>query len=246
MSSTRSGGGLRIGSSVAAGAALALVCGAGAFAQETPPPPGTSQAPPTAGTTQAPPPSAAPAPAEDASKWVLDVNAFTINPPDDDSFVSTTVRADRDALHLEGRWNYEALHTGSVWAGWNFEWGKEITLAATPMAGVVFGDVDGVAPGLLLDAKWKWLEFYDESEYVVSTNDHDDDYLYSWNELTVHPLDWLEFGVVGQRTRAYDTRLSVDRGLLLGFSHGPVTGTVYWVNPDRSDSYVQFSFGFSF
>jgi len=236
MSSMRRRG-PRIGAIVVAGATLPLFCAALASAQETPPPPAPSQAPP---------PSAAPPTVEEPPHWTFDVSAFTINPPDDDSFASTVVRADRDWLHLEGRWNYEALHTGSVFAGWNFEWGKELQLAATPMAGVVFGDVDGVAPGLLLDAKWKWLEFYDESEYVVSTNDHLDDYLYTWNELTLHPIEWLKFGLVGQRTQAWDTRLSLDRGLLLSLSGGPVTGTVYWFNPDKNDSYVQFSVAFSF
>ena len=243
MSSTRRTGGPRIGSIVVAGAALPLLCAAFAPAQETPPPPGTSQAPP---------PSAAPAPAEDAAhaeaanQWTFDLSALTINPPDDDSFVSTIVRADRDWLHLEGRWNYEALHTGSVFGGYNFEWGKELQLAATPMAGVVFGDVDGVAPAVLVDAKWKWLELYDESEYVVATSDHADSFFYSWNELTLAPLEWLKFGLVAQRTQAYDTRLALDRGLLLSLSGGPVTGAVYWFNPDKSDSYVTFSVAFSF
>jgi len=225
LSSTRNTHVRRIGSIVAAGAAF--LHGAGALGQETPP-------------------SAAPAPAEDTPQWAFDVSALTINPPDDDSFVSTIVRADRDWLHLEARWNYEGLHTGSVFGGYNFEWGKELELSVVPMAGVVFGDVDGVAPALLLDAKWTWLELYDESEYVVATSDHADSFFYSWNELTLAPLEWLRFGLVGQRTQAYDTRLSLDRGLLLSLSGGPVTGTVYWFNPDKSDSYVTFSVAFSF
>src|SRR5262249_41440931 len=138
-----------------AGAVAVALGGANARAQEPQKPP--PQPPPTA---PQPLPQGFPTPneppAEAAPRWVFDVSAFTINPPDDDAFAATIVRADRDWLHLEGRWNYEALHTGSVFAGYNFDWGKEFEVAATPMAGVVFGDVDGVAPGLLLDAKWKW------------------------------------------------------------------------------------------
>lgn len=195
---------------------------------------------------QQPPQEAVPAaPASELSKWGFDVNVFTINPPDHDSYASTTVAADRDWLHLEGRWNYEALHTASLWVGANFEWKSEVELAVTPMAGVVAGEVDGFAPGLKLDATWKWFEFYDESEYVVSTNDHDDNFIYSWAELTVAPVDWLKTGLVAQRTRAYDTRLSVDRGLLLSLSFKKVSGTIYWFNPDKSDSYWMLSIAFS-
>ena len=225
----------------AALAAALAAAGARAQDQQQQPP-----SPPPASSSTNPAQEAPPAaPSSELSKWGFDLSVFTINPPDDDSYASTTLKADRDWLHLEGRWNYEALHTASLWAGANFEWKSEVELAVTPMAGVVFGDVDGVAPGLELDAKWKWLELYDETEYVVSTNDHHENYLYSWMELTVSPVDWLRTGLVAQRTRAYDTRLSVDRGLLLSVSRKNVTGAIYWFNPDKGDSYWMFTLAFS-
>ena len=58
-----------------------------------------------------------------------------------------TVTADHGALHLEGRYNYEAFETGSAWVGWNFGVGEKLRLDATLMAGGVFGDTRGVAPG---------------------------------------------------------------------------------------------------
>lgn len=217
-------------SGIVAATLLAAFASDGARAQEQQP---TSQeAAPAASTSE-------------LSKWGFDVNVFSVNPPDDDSYASTTIAADRDWLHLEGRWNYEALHTASLWVGANFEWKGEVELAVTPMAGVVAGEVDGFAPGVKLDATWKWFEFYDESEYLVSTNDHDDNFIYSWAELTVAPVEWLKTGLVAQRTRAYDTRLSVDRGLLLSLSRGPVSATVYWFNPDKSDRYWMFTIAFS-
>jgi hypothetical protein len=229
------------------GAAVAALLAAGAAAQDggTPPPPPTQQQPPP---PQEPPRSdaaAAPAPAEEP-KWSFGVSAFTVNPPDDNSYTATVVRADRDWLHLEGRWNYEDLHTGSLWFGANFDWAKEVELRLVPMIGVVMGDTDGVAPGLQVDAKWKWLGLYSESEYLRSTHDRDEDFIYSWNELTLAPTEWLKFGIAGQRTRAYDTRLSIDRGPMLALSFKRVTGTFYWFNPDKSDSYAMFSLGFSF
>jgi hypothetical protein len=229
---------------LAAGASLG---GAPATAQETPPaqpgaPQTTPPSPPPAGAQQPPAPAA---PESELSKWGFDLSAYVVNPPEHDPYTSTTLKADRDWLHLEARWNYEALHTGSLFVGGNLEWKNEVELSVTPMVGVVAGEVDGVAPGVELDATWKWLEFYDESEYVVSTNDHNDNFIYSWAELTVAPVDWLKTGLVAQRTRAYDTRLSVDRGLLLSLSHKNVTGTIYWFNPDKSGSYVMFTIAFS-
>ena len=58
---------------------------------------------------------------------------------------------------------------------------------------------------------------------------------------------WLRFGVVGQRTHAFETDRSIDRGLLLGVSFEHLTGTVYWFNPDDpDDDYVTLSVGFAF
>ena len=126
------------------------------------------------------------------SGWSIDASAWTINPPHDDAYGAGTVKLDREQLHLEGRWNYEDLHTGSVWAGWNFDWRSRpedgVELTVTPMAGVVFGDTDGLAPGVELDVTWWWLEFYNESEYLFDAHDRDDDYFYSWSELTVSCL----------------------------------------------------------
>jgi hypothetical protein len=41
----------------------------------------------------------------------------------------------RGWLHLEARYNYEALETGSVWAGYDFNAGKKLVLDLTPMVG---------------------------------------------------------------------------------------------------------------
>lgn len=68
--------------------------------------------------------------------------------PHGQSYASPTFAADHGALHLEARYNYEALRTGSLWAGYNLSVGGKLVLDATPMIGGVFGNVNGVAPGL--------------------------------------------------------------------------------------------------
>jgi hypothetical protein len=77
--------------------------------------------------------------------------------------------ADRDWLHLEGRYNYEALDTGSAWVGYNFSGGDMLAWEITPMLGGVFGDTTGVAPGYKGSLGWWKLELYSEGEYVYDT-----------------------------------------------------------------------------
>jgi hypothetical protein len=187
-----------------------------------------------------------PAPSHpETEPWTWSINAFTLDPPDDDAYVMTTVRADHGALHLEGRYNYEDIDTGSLWVGRNYSWEGDVEILAVPMIGAVFGETEGVALGAELDAAWQRLALYVESEYLFDSEDSDESFLYAWSELTFSALDWLYFGLAGQRTRAYQTDLEVDRGLVLGIEREALSLSVYWFNPDRDDSYGALSVGFS-
>jgi hypothetical protein len=68
---------------------------------------------------------------------------------------------------MEARYNYEALHTTSVFAGWRLEAGEKLQFAATPMLGFLFGQTTGIAPGLELELSYKALDFYSETEWVA-------------------------------------------------------------------------------
>ena len=183
---------------------------------------------------------------DDARKWAFSAYAYTYFPPEEDVYVQPTFTADRDWLHLEARYNYEALDTGSVWAGYNFGGGQKVTWSITPMLGGVFGDTSGVAPGYEGSVSWWWLELYSEGEYLFSTGDSSESFFYNWSELTLAPVDWVRFGLVTQRTRAYESDREIQRGLLLGFSWRMTSLTGYVFNPDDSDPTWLVAFGIDF
>ena len=187
-------------------------------------------------TTSSPFTTNAPASAseEDAKKWSFSVSAYAYVVPDSRDYVQPTITADRGWLHLEARYNYEDLDTGSLWGGYNFSGGDKLAWEITPMLGGVFGDTSGVAPGYKGSLGWWKLELYSEGEYVFDTDDSSESFFYNWSELTLAPLDWFRFGLVTQRTRVYETDREVQRGLLLGFSLKHVDLTGYVFNPDDS------------
>jgi hypothetical protein len=173
-----------------------------------------------------------PTPPEDEPAWEFSLSGYTYFVPEDGDFLQPTFTADRDWLHLEARYNYEALDTGSAWAGYNFGGGDTVTWELTPMLGIVFGTTDGIAPvykGLL---GWKKLEFYSEGEYVFDTGESSDSFFYNWSELTLAPVEWFRFGLVTQRTRVYETDREIQRGLLAGVSFKNLDLTGYVFNPD--------------
>jgi len=167
----------------------------------------------------------------EAPGWEFEASVYGYFPPDDVHYGQPTIAADRGALHLEGRYNYEGLRTGSVWIGCNLGAGEALRLDVTLMAGGVFGNTRGFAPGYKLTLSYGKFELYSEGEYVIDMRDVDGDFFYNWAQLGYSPLDWLTVGLASQRTRVYETGLDVQRGLFVGVTYKSVSLTTYVFNP---------------
>jgi hypothetical protein len=185
---------------------------------------------------------------EEEIDWSFSASVLGYIVPDDRDFAQPTLRVDRDWLHLEARYNYEELNTGSAWVGYNFgfSFDEELTFDFTPMIGGVFGELNGVAPGYEATLSWWKLELYTEGEYLIEVDDHRDNFFYTWSELSLSPIDWFRFGLVVQRTKAYETDLDIQRGLLASFSYQPVDFTVYVLNMGWDTPTVVLSLGVAF
>jgi|SRR5688572_26281228 len=182
----------------------------------------------------------------DERAWSFSASVSTYIVPDFQEYVQPTFTADRGWLHLESRFNYENLETGSVWAGYNFGGGEKLEWEFTPMLGGVFGDTTGIAPGYKLSVTYWKVEFSSEGEWVFDLDNSEDSFFYNWSELSVSPVDWFRFGLVGQRTRVYQTEVDIQRGLLVGFSSKRVDFTTYVFNLDQGKTTWVFAVGVSF
>jgi len=206
---------------------LAFLCGRQLFAQ-------------TEG-NNAPANTAAP-----SNPWDFNLSVSGYDVPNGQSYVSPTFTADHDTLHLEARYNYEAQRTGSLWAGYNLSVGKKLVLEATPMIGGVFGNVNGIAPGLEVTATYKKLQLFSANEYIFDTTTKAGDFFYTWTQLTYSPVPWFAAGYVVQRTRAYQTALDIQRGLLLQVTHKKATFSTQIFNIGETNPVLVFSLGYSF
>jgi hypothetical protein len=166
--------------------------------------------------------------------------------PEGTSYVSPTVTADHGWLHLEGRYNYESLHTGSLWIGYNFTLADKPELTFTPMVGGVFGRNTGIAPGYLATFSYKKIAAFSQGEFVVDTEDKTGSFFYTWSEVSYRPAEWVRVGLVFQRTKAYQTPLDVQRGFLVGVSYKELELTTYVFNLGWTDPTIVISLGVSF
>jgi len=182
----------------------------------------------------------------DEKAWSFSASATTYIVPDFQEYVQPTFTADHGWLHLETRYNYENLETGSVWVGYNFSGGKKLEWEFTPMLGGVFGNTTGIAPGYRLSLTYWKLELSSEGEFVFDTGNSEGSFFYNWSELSLSPVDWFRFGLVGQRTRAYQSSVDIQRGLLVGFSYKKIDFTTYVFNLDQGKPTWVFAVGVSF
>lgn len=180
-----------------------------------------------------------------AEEWSFALTGFVFDPPEESAYFSPIFYADRGRLHLEARYNYEGIDTGSIFVGRAFETGENVTLTAIPMFGLVLGSTTGVAPGAEIEIAWRKLAVYAESEYVIDLEENDSSFLYTWLETTFAPTEWIRFGLVSQRTRTYESGLDIQRGLLVELSHRTVSFGFHWFNPDRSEDQV-FAYALSY
>jgi hypothetical protein len=214
--------------------AVIILLSATAFAQEPPP----TVRPPS---TPTPPTPSTPG----AKVWSFYTSIFGYIVPDDRSYASPTITADRGALHLEGRYNYENLETGSVWIGRNFSFGKKVEVEVTPMIGGVFGKSNGVAPGYLASLSSRKFTIDSQGEYLFDTQ-RSASFFYNWSEASYSPVEWLRAGIVIQRTKAYQTSLDTQRGLLVGVYYKRLDFTTYVFNLGWTDPTTVLALGFQF
>jgi hypothetical protein len=188
----------------------------------------------------------APASGGSTNAWSFSASVYTYLVPDSRDYVNPIFTADHNWLHLEARYNYEALNTGSLWVGYNLSFGHNLVLDVTPMLGGVFGDLTGVAPGYEISLSWRNLSLSTQGEFVADTGDRSGTFFYTWTELSYSPVKWFRAGLAIQRTKLYHTDLDTQRGFLVGFNYKKVDFTTYVFNLGWTDPTVVFAVGVQF
>ena len=178
--------------------------------------------------------------------WEFALTAYPTDVRGGDNFTSGIGVADRGPLHLEARYNYESIGARSAYVGWTFSGGDAITWELTPLLGGAWGTVHAFVPAIEASVSWRQFDFYVEAEAVRDQREHDDSYFYAWSELGYRPVEWLRFGLVAQRTRAYGGERDVQRGPFAQLTWRRVTLGGFWFNPGSKDQVFVASLGVSF
>jgi hypothetical protein len=180
------------------------------------------------------------------SEWECSLSTSTYLVQNGHDYVNPNLVADRGWLHLEARYNYEAIKTGSLWLGYNFSFGKKLAFEVTPMFGGVFGDITGLAPGYTISISYEPIEFFTQGEYFFDAGNRSGNFFYTWSELSCAPVTWFRAGIVLDRTKALGSNFEIRRGPLVGFKYKKVDFTTYWLDPGSRDATFIFTVALNF
>lgn len=172
-----------------------------------------------------------------SSRWKFSVWAETFIIPGEEDFFNPTLYVRHKNLHLEGRYNYEDRNTASIWAGRRFKFGRDVEFVFVPMAAVVFGNMNGLAPGLETEIMYKKFDFYSESEYVFDFKEKDNNFFYMYTELAIRPIRPLRMGLIAQHTKLVETKHEVQRGIFGEYYFGRFRVGLFYFSPFASDNY---------
>lgn len=183
----------------------------------------------------------------EARPWEISATAYPTWVRDGENYTSGVVSANRGWLHLQARANYESVGARSAFIGYNLT-GESGDLAwrLTPLLGGAWGSINAIVPGLLASAAYKRVDVYVEAEHVDDRAAGSGAYLYAWTELGVQAAAWLRLGAAAQRTRAYGTSRSLQRGPFAQATWGPVTVGAYWFSPGADAQVVVGTIGVTF
>jgi len=121
----------------------------------------------------------------------------------------------RHNWYFEGRYNYEALNTASAYAGKVFEKKAAFSYSFNPVLGLVAGKFNGGSAGMNIEANYKKISFSSQSQFTFSLINRDQNFTYSWSELSYNAANFLEAGISLQQSGEYETKNKFDKGVFL-------------------------------
>ncbi|MBV9963375.1 MAG: hypothetical protein JO072_14110 [Parafilimonas sp.] len=178
--------------------------------------------------------------------WTGFVEADYYFIPADEIHPTITASVDHKALHLEARYNYEDFNTASFHVGYSWQKDGDFSVTATATGGIAVGLSNGILPGFECSADYSKLSFYSENEYMFAFNGKENNFFYSWTQLSASIFKNVSVGVSAETLKLYKTKFDVQKGVYAEYAAGKFLFDVYYFNPFSQYNYVVGSVAFNF
>ncbi|MGH7493981.1 MAG: hypothetical protein ACREOO_16510 [bacterium] len=157
--------------------------------------------------------------------------------PDEPFSLTPIVNYNSDLLYIEARYNYEEMHSASLYVGKFFSKEGKLSFDFAPLLGIVAGDLNAGSVGASIELRLGKLQWSILPQYTFSWNGKTENFFYSWSELTFAASEWLYLGPAAQRTKLFESPFEVDSGMTLGFNLKQWSMQLYCFNPWNDGRY---------
>jgi hypothetical protein len=174
----------------------------------------------------------------DSSAWNVAADVTAYFGPSDDAYAVPVLAVEFKGFYVEGRYNYEDFHTGSILMGWHFGIGSEdLGANITPLFGAAFGRTEGLAPALLFDFIIGRVALDSELEYVALIENSSESFAYGRSDLSYHLPVGLSVGIVGETTKTLEgSERDFVPGILVGIQGKRLDATFYLFDPGHDEA----------
>ncbi len=139
--------------------------------------------------------------------------------------------------YIEGRYNYEALNTMSVYAGKTFGKKAAISYSASPVIGAVIGRFNGGSIGVNSEADYKKYFFSSQLQYTFSIKNKTENFLYNWSDFSYRALSNIYAGFSVQQINLYKERCKLEKGFFVKASFNNWAIPLYIFSPSSKERY---------
>lgn len=153
------------------------------------------------------------------------------------AFVPVVYYQSAQKWYAEGRFNYEAMNTMALYGGKTFEKKAIVSYSASPILGIVLGEMNGGSTGINLEVDYKKFNFNTQSQYTFSLHQQSNNFIYSWSDLTYQLSEKFAAGISVQQTKLYQINGAFERGILFKPTYKSWTFPLYIFKPETKDRY---------
>lgn len=141
-------------------------------------------------------------------------------------------------LYFEGRYNYDAAKSMSLYAGKTFENNAPVSYTISTLFGVVAGKFNGLSAGINADVAYSRFSFSLQSQYTASIKDRGYGFIYAWSDISCQATQWLSAGLSMQQTCFNKAAMQTEKGVFVKASIGKWNFPLYVFNPIDRERYV--------
>jgi hypothetical protein len=147
--------------------------------------------------------------------------------------------------YVEGRYNYEAEKTVSIYAGKTFEKKSKISYSVSTLLGGLMGKFNGASVAVNADFEYKKFFCSLQSQYTFSLKDRNANFIYTWCDLGYQVIPCLSAGFSMQQTKLYKMNAASEKGIFIKAEFGRWAFPVYFFNPSKDEGYTVMGLNFT-